>query len=79
VDGNPTLIAATIEPGETAMVRSRTALFDASDFDPAEPHANWDISPDGTHFIIARQAPLNTVIYVLNWTEEVRRRSARHE
>ncbi|HKR57206.1 MAG TPA: protein kinase [Gemmatimonadales bacterium] len=79
VDGNPTLIAAAIEPGATPAVRARTVLFDASDFDPASPHANWDISPDGTHFVIARQAPLNSVIYVLNVTEEIRRRSARHE
>ena len=75
VDGNPTLIAVTIEPGPTPVVRGRTVLFDASDFDPASPHANWDISPDGTRFVISRQAPLNTVIYVLNWTAEIRRRS----
>ncbi|HKV70748.1 MAG TPA: protein kinase [Gemmatimonadales bacterium] len=75
VDGNPTLIAATIEPGPTPIVRSRAALFDASDFDPASPHANWDVSPDGTHFVIARQAPLNSVIYALNVTDEIRRRS----
>ncbi|HWH04457.1 MAG TPA: protein kinase [Gemmatimonadales bacterium] len=79
VDGNPTLIAAMIEPGATPAVRARTVLFDAADFDPASPHANWDVSPDGAHFVIARQAPLNTLIYVLNWTDEVRRRSARHE
>ncbi len=79
VDGNPTLIAAAVEPGENAVVTSRAVLFDASDFDPASPHANWDISPDGTHFVIARQAPLNSVIYVLNVTEEIRRRSGRHE
>ena len=76
VDGNPTLIAAVLEGG---VVRSRTPLFDAADFAIADPHANWDISPDGTHFAVAKQAPLNTVIYVLNWTEEVRRRSSRHE
>jgi Tol biopolymer transport system component len=79
VDGNPTLIAAAIEPGPTPVVRSRTVLFDASDFDPASPHANWDVSPDGTRFVFSRQAPLNTVIYVLHWTDEVRRRSARHD
>ena len=79
VDGNPTLMAATIEPGATPAVHARTMLFDASDFDPASPHANWDISPDGTHFVIARQAPLNSVIYVLNVTEEIRQRSGRHE
>ena len=79
VDGNPTLMAATIEPGATPAVLARAVLFDASDFDPASPHANWDVSPDGTHFVIARQAPLNSVIYVLNVTEEIRRRSGRHE
>ena len=79
VNGNPTLMAATLESGEATIVKSRTPLFDASDFDPASPHANWDISPDGTRFVAPQQAPLNTVIYVLNVTDEIRKRAARHD
>ena len=79
VDGNPTLIAAALKTDGTPAVQARTPLFDAADFAPASPHANWDISPDGQHFIIARQAPLNTVIYVLNATAEIRRRSTAHD
>ncbi|HEX4632497.1 MAG TPA: hypothetical protein VH163_01605, partial [Gemmatimonadales bacterium] len=76
VDGTPTMMAATLEPGPTPVVRGRAALFDAADLAPASPHANWDIAPDGTRFVVANQAPLTSVIYVLGWTEEVRRRQS---
>ncbi|HEX4560639.1 MAG TPA: hypothetical protein VH113_02305, partial [Gemmatimonadales bacterium] len=71
-----TMMAATLEPGPTPVVRGRAALFDAADLAPASPHANWDIAPDGTRFVVANQAPLTSVIYVLGWTEEVRRRQS---
>jgi hypothetical protein len=72
-------MAATIEPGPAPAARARAVLFDAADFDPASPHANWDVSPDGSRFVVARQAPRLDVIYVLNWTTEVRGRAARHD
>ncbi|HEU5358622.1 MAG TPA: protein kinase [Gemmatimonadales bacterium] len=75
-NGRPTLIEATVRTAPDFGVLKRTPLFDASDFEPAEPHANWDISPDGARFVMAHQAPFNTLAVVLGWTEEVRRHSA---
>jgi hypothetical protein len=75
-NGRPTLIEATVRTSPDFAVVKRTPLFDASDFEPASPHANWDVSPDGTHFVMAHQAPFNTLAVVLGGTEEVRRHAA---
>jgi hypothetical protein len=45
-----------------------------SEFEPASPHANYDLSPDGSRFVIVHQGPLSEMVFVLNWTEEVPRR-----
>jgi hypothetical protein len=55
----------------------RRPLFDVSEFEPAAPHANDDVSPDGTRFAMVHQGPLSEMIFVLNATAEVRRRSTR--
>ena len=56
-------------------VTGRTPLFDISQYEPSEPHANWDVSPDGTRFVMVHQGSLIEMIFVLNWPEEVRRQS----
>ncbi|HTR21414.1 MAG TPA: protein kinase [Gemmatimonadales bacterium] len=76
VGGVPSLVAAAVAPGPEFGIRARTPLFAVTDFEPASPHANWDLSPDGTHFVMARQASLGTVMFVLNWTEAVRQHPA---
>jgi len=70
------LIAARVTAGNDFVVASRTPLFDLSEFEPASPHANYDISPDGTSFAFVHQGALSEMVLVLNWTEEVRRLSA---
>ena len=75
VKGVWTMIAASVDAGTEFRVVKRTPLFAASNFEPSEPHANWDVSPDGTHFAMVHVAPLNTLALVLGWTEEVRRHS----
>ena len=74
--GVPYLIAARVTTGAEFGVTSRTPLFDLSEFEPASPHANYDISPDGTTFALVHQGALSELVFVLNWTEEVRRLSA---
>jgi serine/threonine-protein kinase len=76
-NGVPYLIGATVATGADFTVLERTPLFDVSEFEPAQPHANYDVSPDGTRFAMVHQGPLSEMVFVLNWTEEVRRRSAR--
>jgi Tol biopolymer transport system component len=72
-DGVPYLFAAGVVTGPEFTITSRAPLFDISQFEPAEPHANWDVSPDGTRFIMVHQGALIEMIFVLNWPEEVRR------
>jgi Tol biopolymer transport system component len=74
-DGVPYLFAAAVGPGPEFTVTSRTPLFDISQFEPSEPHANWDVSPDGTRFVMVDQGTLVEMIFVLNWPEEVRRQN----
>ncbi len=76
-EGLPYLIAVTVSGGAEFTVGARTPLFDISEFEPSAPHANYDISPDGTRFAMVHQGPLSEMVFVLNWTEEVRRRSGR--
>jgi serine/threonine-protein kinase len=77
-DNLPHLIAATLVPGpeRDLTVASRTPLFDVSEFEPASPHANYDVSADGGRFAMVHQGALSEMVFVLNWTAEVRRRSA---
>ncbi len=73
----PYLIAVAVGAGAEFTVGDRTPLFDVSEFEPSAPHANYDISPDGTRFAMVYQGPLSEMVFVLNWTEEVRRGSGR--
>ena len=75
-DGTPTLVAASVSGGQEFSVDTRTFLFDVSEFEPAQPHANYDVSPDGSRFVMVHQGTIPELVYVLNWAEEVRRRSA---
>ena len=74
-DGVPYLFSATMSSDEGITVTSRTPLFDMSEFEPSEPHANYDVSPDGNRFALVHQGPLPEMIFVMKWSEEVRRRS----
>jgi len=69
------LVAVGVESETEFRVLSRTALFDASEYEPADPHANFDVGPDG-RFVMIHQGRLGEMVLVLNWTEEVRRRTA---
>ena len=74
-DGVPYLYAAGVAAGADFTVTGRTPLFDISQFEPAEPHANWDVSPDGSRFAMVQQGPLTEMVFVMNWPEEVRRQN----
>ena len=61
-------------------VVSRTALFDYAKYDRASASfANYDVSRDGQHFLVVRQATVQAApepVVVLHWFTEVRRRFA---
>ena len=73
--GTP-LVAVAVRAAPEFQVLSRTTLFDAADFEGAQPHANYDVSPDGRSFVMVRQGPLSEMVLVQNWPEEARRRGA---
>lgn len=72
--GTP-LIAVSMQTAPTFRVLSRSQLFDASDYDAAVPHSNYDVGPDG-RFVMVYQGRLSEMVVIQNWTEEVRRRGA---
>ncbi|MDQ8165357.1 MAG: hypothetical protein P3A28_06320, partial [Gemmatimonadota bacterium] len=70
------LIAANVAAGSTFTVGAREVLF-SDDFVPGSIHANYDVSRDGTSFLMAMakdQASSFTV--VVNWLQDVKRRLA---
>jgi serine/threonine-protein kinase len=73
-NGLPHLYAAKVRQDPEFVVLERTPLFDFSEFEPASPHPNYDLSPDGSRFAMVYQGPLTQLVYVLNWPEEIRRR-----
>ena len=46
---------------------SRDTLFAISDYEEADPHANYDVSPDGSRFVFIRQLMPNEIRVVRNW------------
>jgi eukaryotic-like serine/threonine-protein kinase len=67
------LMSAAIQPGPEIMVTRRTTLFDASDYEPAQPHANYDVSPDGKSFVMLKRSPSSHIVIIQNVRELVRR------
>ncbi|MEP7326251.1 MAG: protein kinase [Gemmatimonadota bacterium] len=48
-------------------VLSRDTLFAIPDYEEADPHANYDVSPDGTRFVFIRQLMPNEIRVIRNW------------
>jgi serine/threonine-protein kinase len=66
--GEPQLVAARIEITSSPRVVSRTPLFPVTDYEPAVPHANYDVMPDGKSFVMVRQGRLSQFVYLQHWT-----------
>ena len=67
------LVAATLELGAEPRVAARAGLFDVSQFDTAAPHANYDVSPDGSWFVFARRGGSDYIMVLQNVPELARR------
>ncbi len=67
------LTSATLDLGSEPRVTSRKSLFDVSNFDAAGPHANYDVSPDGSWFVFARRAGADHIVVLQNVPELARR------
>jgi serine/threonine-protein kinase len=70
------LTAATMQLGDEARVRGRTTLFDVSEYEPAQPHANYDVTPDGKSFVMLRRSPSSHLVVIQQVQELVRRAQA---
>jgi serine/threonine-protein kinase len=73
--GDRRMYAATLSAGPNRAVTRRVALFnDGFDDDMPMPHRNFDIAPDGHHYVMigsARDEPVQTIV-VLDWLGEFR-------
>jgi serine/threonine-protein kinase len=69
----PHLVAARIETRPTIRVAARTRLFPIGDIVGTNPHANYDISPDGKTFVMVRRSPAARIVVIQNLPALVRR------
>ena len=65
-------IAATVSAANGFSVLSRRTLFRGS-FDGGMPHANYAVTPDGSHFVFLAASARSTpeAVVTLNWTREL--------
>lgn len=71
-EGGIELIEARITESPHFDVVSRRALFRMDEMPAAVPHANYDISPDGSTFAMVRRAPATRVVVIQNLPELVK-------
>jgi len=64
--GEPMIMAALIATRPTLAVTSRKALFPATGIVTANPHTNFDVSPDGKTFAYVRSNPSSRVMVIQN-------------
>ena len=70
------MIAASVAAGTTFSVTARTPLFtDTYAFAPS-PHANFDVSQDGSQFLMVKNATTSKIVVVHGWFSEMRTRLA---
>jgi serine/threonine-protein kinase len=62
--GGATLVSAAVQTTPSLAISARTTLFSLADMDATSPHPNYDVSPDGKTFVMARRnaATANIVI-----------------
>jgi len=71
------LMVASLVLGPTLTVGARDSLFEIGPSLYMEPHARYDVAPDGHQFLVVkRNEDQSEITVALNWIEEVRRRTA---
>jgi serine/threonine-protein kinase len=74
--GEPVLVVATVDLRGEPRVLERRTLFAIGDYEGAAPHANYDVLPDGSGFVMVRQGRASELNIIQNWHEIVRRQGA---
>ena len=60
------LVAARLSTTPLRVI-ARDTLFAIPDYEEADPHANYDVSPDGARFVFIRQLMPNEIRLIRNW------------
>ena len=74
--GERQLMAAVIRPGPAFAVVARDTVLADTYMYASNPHANYDVMPDGTHFVFLEPDNAGELIVVANWTSVLRARMA---
>ena len=74
--GDGQVVAAAIRTDPGFSVTARDAVFADGYAFAANPHANYDVMPDGTHFIFLEPASEGSMVVVANWRAVLRERMA---
>jgi Tol biopolymer transport system component len=61
------LISAAVRTSPDFDVIGRSVLFDLANYGPAEDHANFDVHPDGSRFVLVRDPRSAQIHLILNW------------
>ena len=64
--GQVDLVEATVRTAPTFAVMGRRRLFSAVDFAGTQPHANYDVMPDGRGFVMVRRSPASRIMIIQN-------------
>jgi hypothetical protein len=67
------MMSASVQTTPAFEVSARRTLFDVSEIVGANPHASYDISPDGRTFAMVRRSPASRIVILQNLPELVRR------
>ncbi|MCU0621063.1 MAG: protein kinase, partial [Gemmatimonadales bacterium] len=62
----PELMLATVTSGPDRVVTARHALFGVAEMATSSPHANYDVSPDGSTFVMVRNNPSTRIMVIQN-------------
>ena len=74
--GQRQLMAAAIRPGPAFGVVTRDTVLADTYMYASNPHANYDVMPDGTHFVFLEADNAGELIVVSNWTTVLQARMA---
>jgi pimeloyl-ACP methyl ester carboxylesterase len=72
------LVAALLRPGPPLTVAARDTVMADPYAYATNPHANYDVLPDGSHFVMLDQAGAGELTVVVNWRAVLRARMAEH-
>ncbi len=70
---------AAVRTQPTFAVVARHALFSVADIIGTNPHANYDIAPDGRSFVMVRRTPATRIMVIQNLPAFVRRLEGRDD